>query len=452
MTVLDLTVVSNNAGTDDYGLGVLLGSRQVKRMIASYVGENALFERLYLSGELEVELTPQGTIAERLRAAGAGIPAFYTRTGYGTLIEQGGAAIKYGEGGKVTLPSKPRETRQFNGHGYLLEEALHGDVAIVKAWKADAYGNLIFRGTAQNFNPECAMAGRFTIAQVEEIVPIGSLPPEQVHVPGVYVHAIVQAKDEKRIERLTVRKDDHSPISITSKRKPKQDDHAAAIRERIARRAALEFHDGMNVNLGIGLPTLASNFIPEGVSIMLQSENGLLGMGPYPVQGHEDADLVNAGKETVTCLPGASLFSASESFAMIRGGHIDLTMLGTMQVSQYGDISNWIIPGKLVKGMGGAMDLVSSGSRVVVITEHENRGKPKLLRQCTLPLTGMRVVDRIITEWAVFDVDKEKGLTLVELADDMDVERLRKMTDAPFEVSSELKVVNRSLPHDHDHH
>ena len=445
----DLTVVSNNAGVDDYGLGVLLASHQTKRMIASYVGENALFEQQYLSGQLEVELTPQGTIAERLRAAGAGIPAFYTRTGYGTLIEKGGAAIKYGEGGKVVLPSKARETRMFNGHGYVLEEALPGDVAIVKAWKADTYGNLVFRGTAQSFNPECAMAGRFTIAQVEQIVPVGSIPPEQVHVPGVYVHAIVQANDEKRIERLTVRKDDHSPISITSKRRPKQDDHAAAIRERIARRGALEFHDGMNVNLGIGLPTLASNFIPDGVSIMLQSENGLLGMGPYPVAGHEDADLVNAGKETVTALPGASLFSASESFAMIRGGHIDLTMLGTMQVSQYGDISNWIIPGKLVKGMGGAMDLVSSGSRVVVITEHENRGKPKLLKQCTLPLTGMRVVDRIITEWAVFDVDKERGLTLVELADDMQLDKLRTITDAPFQVSADLKVVNRSLPHDH---
>ena len=446
---VDLTVVSNNAGVDDYGLGVLLASRQVKRMISSYVGENALFEQQYLSGQLEVELTPQGTIAERLRAAGAGIPAFYTRTGYGTPIEKGEAAIKYGEGGKVVLPSKPRETREFNGHGYVMEEALPGDVAIVKAWKADTYGNLVFRGTAMSFNPECAMAGRFTIAQVEEIVPIGDIRPEHVHVPGVYVHAIVKANDEKRIERLTVRKDDHSPISITSKRKPKQDDHAAAIRERIARRAAHEFHDGMNVNLGIGLPTLASNFIPDGVSIMLQSENGLLGMGPYPIAGQEDADMVNAGKETVTALPGASLFSASESFAMIRGGHIDLTMLGTMQVSMYGDIANWIIPGKLVKGMGGAMDLVSSGSRVVVITEHENRGKPKLLRQCTLPLTGMRVVDRIITEWAVFDVDKKRGLTLVELADDMELEQLRKITDAPFEVSDKLQVVNRRVPHDH---
>ena len=317
----------------------------------------------------------------------------------------------------------------------------------MKAWRADPYGNLIFRGTAQNFNPECAMAARFTIAQVEELVPLGGIPPEQVHLPGCYVKAVVVAQDEKRIERLTVRADANSPISITSKRRPHQDQHAAGVRERIARRGALELKDGMNVNLGIGMPTLASNFLPPGVSIMLQTENGMLGMGPYPIKGQEDADLVNAGKETVTALPGASVFCASASFAMIRGKHMDLTMLGAMQVSQYGDLSSWLIPGKMVKGMGGAMDLVSSGSRVVVIMEHETKGQPKLLKECKLPITGLRVVDRIITEWGVFDVDKEKGLTLVEIADDITVDKLKSITEAPFQVSKQLKVVDRKVKH-----
>ena len=165
------------------------------------------------------------------------------------------------------------------------------------------------------------------------------------------------------------------------------------------------------------------------------------------VQGHEDADLVNAGKETVTALPGASIFSASASFAMIRGRKMDLTMLGGMQVSQFGDLANWIIPRKMVKGMGGAMDLVSSGSRVVVIMEHQTKGKSKLLRECTLPITGMRVVDRIITEWAVFDVNKDEGLTLVEIADDIELDKLKSITDAPFKVSDQLQVVDRKTHH-----
>ena len=165
------------------------------------------------------------------------------------------------------------------------------------------------------------------------------------------------------------------------------------------------------------------------------------------VQGEEDPDLVNAGKETVTALPGASIFSASASFAMIRGRKVDLTMLGGMQVSQHGDLANWIVPRKMVKGMGGAMDLVSSGSRVVVIMEHQSKGKPKLLTDCTLPITGLRVVDRVITEWAVFDVDKDEGLTLVEMADDIDVDKLKSITEAPFKVSDQLQVVDRKVHH-----
>jgi 3-oxoacid CoA-transferase len=437
--VKNLTVVSNNCGMDDVGLGVLLRTRQIKRMIASYVGGNKEFERQYLQGELEVVLTPQGTLAEKLRAGGAGIPAFFTPTAYGTVIQQGGFPIKYSQGGKaVEIASDPKESRMFNGRGYVMEESIVGDIGLVKAWKADPFGNLVFRGTARNFNPDCARAARYVIAEVEEMVPAGALAPDEIHLPGVHVDAVFKANSEKTIEQLTLTRPKKTGVPVE---KLSAEDADALIRERIVRRAALELKDGMNVNLGIGIPTLASNYLKDTDRVMLQSENGLLGMGPYPLPGFQDPDLINAGKQTITYIPGSSTFSSSDSFAMIRGKHIDLTMLGALQVSSQGDIANWIIPGKMVKGMGGAMDLVSSGTRVVVTMEHLAKGSTKkILKKCTLPLTGIKCVNRIITELAVFDVDSEKGLILIEKPDDVTIDFIKANTEADFIVSENLRT------------
>ena len=401
-----LTIVGNNAGVDDFGMGLLLKTRQVKKVIASYVGENKEFERQVLANELELQLTPQGTLAERLRAGGAGIPGFYTRTAFGTKLADGKA------------------TRSFDGKEYVLEEGIRADVSIVKAWKGDRAGNLVYRRTSRNFNPMIASCGKVTVAEVEQLVEIGELDPDQVHTPGIYVDRIIQgAKYEKRIEFRTV-----SGAAASKKDSP--------IRELMAKRAAQELRDGYYVNLGIGIPTLVANYIPANINVTLQSENGLLGIGPFPTEDKIDPDLINAGKQTITTIPGSSFFSSADSFAMIRGGHIDLSILGGLEVAENGDLANWMVPGKMVKGPGGAMDLVSGVRRVIVLMEHTSKdGASKVLKQCSLPITGKGVVNMIITDLCVFEVVAGQGLVLKELHPGVTLEDVKAKTAAEFRVA-----------------
>jgi 3-oxoacid CoA-transferase len=405
--IKDLTIVGNNAGVDDFGMGLLLKNRQVKRVLASYVGENREFERQVLAGELELELVPQGTLAERLRAGGAGIPAFYTRTALGTALAEG----------------KP--TGSFDGSDYVLERGIKTDLSLVKAWKGDRAGNLVFRKTARNFNPMIATCGRVCVAEVESLVENGELDPDAIHLPGIYVDRIFQgANYEKRIEFRTVRG------AVGARGVPPG-------RELIARRAARELIDGFVVNLGIGIPTLVANFIPQGVNVTLQSENGLLGIGPFPDEATVDADLINAGKQTITASRGAAFFSSADSFAMIRGGHVDLSILGALEVAENGDIANWMVPGKMMKGPGGAMDLVAGVRRVVALLEHCSKdGQSKIRRRCSLPITGRAVVDLIITDLAVFEVSRHgEGLRLIELQPGITLEEVQSRTEAHFAVA-----------------
>ncbi|GIW25033.1 3-oxoacid CoA-transferase [Meiothermus sp.] len=398
--VKNLVYVANNVGEAGLGGGRLLRNGQIKKAIGSYFTSNPEAVQAALRGELEVELIPQGSLAEALRAGGAGLGGFYTPTAAGTLLAKG------------------RETRVIGGKEYVFVEPIRGNVAFIRAWKADTAGNLVYRMTEQNFNKAMATAADLVIAEVEQIVPVGELDPNHIHTPGCYVDYLVEAKMTPELLGSS------ASVEGSKKADPK--------RLAMARRALQELKPGDVVNLGIGIPTLVADLITPEMGIILHTENGMLGVGPAPEEGGAMDYPVNAGKIPVTALPGASYFDSADSFAMIRGGHVDVAIMGGLQVDEKANLANWAVPGKPLLGVGGAMDLASGAKKLIITMTHTNPdGSPKIVPECDLPLTAVGAVDLVISELAVFGYP-EGQLTLLELMPGATLEEVRAKTAARF--------------------
>ncbi len=397
----NITFVGNNTGEAGLGGGRLLRNGQIKKAICSFFTSNPEAVVAAQSGAMEYELLPQGTLAEAIRAGGAGIGGFYTPTSANTDLAKG------------------RPTMVIDGQEQVFIKGIRGNVAFIRAWKADTAGNLMYRMTEQNFNRAMATAADLVIAEVEEIVPVGEIDPDFIHTPGCFVDYLVQAH--------TTLEDLGSSASVGAGKKVSEK------RMNMARRAFRELQKGDVVNLGIGIPTLVADLIKPEDGIILHTENGMLGVGPAPTDGGGAMDYpVNAGKIPVTALPGSSYFDSTDSFAMIRGGHIDVAIMGGLEVDEKANLANWSVPGKALLGVGGAMDLASGAKKLIITLIHTDPdGTSKVVPECTLPLTAMGVVDMIITDLAVFNYKKGQ-LTLIELMPNVTLEEVRAKTAAKF--------------------
>lgn len=397
--VKNLTLISNNVGEDGLGGGRLLANGQLKKAIGSFFTSNPAAVAAAQSGALAVELIPQGTLVEAIRAGGAGLGGFYTRTGLGTVLAQSS------------------ETKMIGGVEYVFVPALRADVTFIRAYRADMAGNLVYRMTERNFNPVMATAADLVIAEVEEIVPVGALSPDEIVTPGSFVDYLVQAH--------TILEELGSSASIEGRQ-------VSDSRMLIARRALAELKRGDVVNIGVGIPTLVANLITPEHGIILHTENGMLGVGPAPKQGGAMDYPVNAGKQPVTALPGSSYFDSALSFGMIRGGHIDVAIMGGLQVDEAANLANWAVPGKPLLGVGGAMDLASGAKRLIVTMTHtDDKGRPKIVPEISLPLTAKCAVHTVITDLAVFRFINGR-LTLTELMPGASLDQVRTMTSAAF--------------------
>lgn len=418
--VKNLTLICNSPGFGPYSPQILAENRQIRKLIASFGGYayrvTPLSEQIG-RGEVDFEMTPQGTLVERVRAGGAGIPAFFTPTGVGTVVETG------------------KEKRIFNGREYVLETALRADFAFIRAARADTQGNLVYRRTSRNFHPPFATAADVTIAEVDDIVEAGALNPESIITPGIFIHRLVQRR--KPLDKDTVlglMRSMGRNIKVTENTTEGRNGLSP---ELMALRAARLLAPGQYVNLGIGLPTLVSDFITDEVT--LHAENGVLGYGPLAGTQEEDLDLYNASSQFVTLLSGASFFHSADAFVMARGGHIDTVILGGFQVAENGDLANWKTPQMAAGAVGGAMDLAAGARNLIVIMFHSTKnGEPKLVRSCTYPLTAQRCVSWIITNLALIKIDRE-GFLLQELAPGVSVDDVLVATGAPLRIAPDVK-------------
>lgn len=418
-----LTVICNTPGVGPYSPQILAEAGQVRRLVstyATYPGRPTPMADGIHDGTIVLELVPQGTLAERARAGGAGIPAFYTPVGAGTEVARG------------------KETRRFAGRDHVLETAIRADVALVRAEVADRLGNLTYRRGSRNFNPLFAAAADVTIAEVDDIVEPGAIAPEAVVTPGIYVDRVVRSAhsiDDAMLRDLRRRYGAAIPVDPH----PAGDGPQGLPPDLIARKAAMLLRDGEYVNLGLGLPTLVSNYVAAGRDVVLHAENGLLGYGPLVEEGQEDFHLYNAGGQLVRLVPGASVFDSATAFAMVRSGRVRTVVLGALQVSQAGDLANWNVPETGVGGIGGAMDLAAGRARVIVVMFHTTRaGAPKLVARCTYPLTAPACVSTVITDLAVVDIDAG-GFLLRELAPGVRVEDVRARTGAALHIAADLR-------------
>ena len=394
-----LTYIANNIGEPGLGGGRLLRKGQIGKAIGSFFTSNPEAVAAAQSGDIAFELLPQGTLAEAIRAGGAGIGGFYTPTAAGTPL------------------AAESETRRIHGRDHVFVPGLRADVALVRARLADEAGNLVYHMTEQNFNKAMATAADLVIAEVDEILPLGSLDPNTIHTPGNYVDALV-----------------HAPASLAElgSSAAAHAGRADELRLKIARRALAELQPGNVVNLGVGMPTLIADLITPAHGLILHTENGLLGVGPAPKSGGALDYPVNAGKAPVTALPGASYFDSADSFAMIRGGHVDVAVMGGLQVDASGNLANWSAPGKPLLGVGGAMDLASGARRLIITMTHcDRQGRPKIVPRCSLPLTATSAVSLVITELAVFEF-ANGVMRLVELMPGAALDEVRAKTGATF--------------------
>ncbi|MFQ5943698.1 MAG: 3-oxoacid CoA-transferase [Anaerolineales bacterium] len=400
-TAKDLTYIANNVGEPNLGGGRLLNRGKIKKVIGSFFTSNPEAVEAVQEGSIDVELLPQGSLAEAIRAGGAGIGGFYTSTAVGTVLEQGA------------------DTKVIDDRTYLFVPALRADVAFIHARKADTAGNLVYRMTERNFNKAMATAADLVIVEAEDVVPLGDLDPEHIHTPGIYVDYLVKVSTEP--EHLG------SSGSVLTE--------AGKDRLRIAKRALQELRPGDIVNLGVGIPTLVSNLITPEHGITLHTENGMLGVGPSPEKGGAMEYPVNAGKIPVTALPGSSYFDSSDSFSMIRGGHVDVAIMGGLQVDESANLANWAAPGRPLLGVGGAMDLAQGAKRLIITMTHCYKdGTPKIVRECDLPLTALGAVNTVITELSVFDF-VEGELTLIEILPGTSLQEVKDKTGAGFKIA-----------------